>query len=274
MNKKIFLSNIRITAFLLFAFFLTNQANASVPATQSEELPSLKGKKILMVWGGWEGHQPRQVTEKIKPYLEEMGAVVTVSDSLGVYTNEELMSSVDLIIQSWTMGTISGEQEKGLLNAVRNGTGIAGVHGGLGDSFRNNTGYQYMVGGQWVAHPGNIINHTVEITNQDDPVTQGIGDFKIKSEQYYMHVDPNVKVLATTTFTGEYDDWIDGAVIPVVWKKTYGKGRVFYFSVGHEAKDFDHPQAKELLLRGIRWASGSKYLPKEEWMSPVYPGKK
>jgi uncharacterized protein len=262
-------------ATLVIIFLLSViQASAVATGAQPDDLPSLKGKKILMVWGGWANHEPRQFTEKIKPRLEELGANVTVSDSLGVYANEKLMASFDLIIQSWTMGQISGEQEKGLLNAVRNGAGIAGVHGGLGDSFRNNTGYQYMVGGQWVAHPGGIINHTVEITDQNDPVTRGIKDFKIKSEQYYMHVDPNVKVLATTSFTAEHDNWIDGAVMPVVWKKTYGKGRVFYLSVGHVASDFDIPEAMELLIRGIRWASGSKYLPQEDWVSPVYPGKK
>lgn len=273
MIKKFFSVSCSLTAVILLFLLSVSQATASVPSVQPDELPSLKGKKILMVWGGWKNHEPLQFTEKVKPRLEELGAIVTVSDSLGIYTNEKLMSSFDLIIQSWTMGQISGEQEKGLLNAVRNGAGIAGVHGGLGDSFRNNTGYQYMVGGQFVAHPGGIIDHTVEITNSNDPVTRGIKDFKIKSEQYYMHVDPNINVLATTTFTAEHDDWVDGAVMPVVWKKTFGKGRVFYFSVGHVAKDFDIPEAMEILIRGIRWASGSKYLPKEEWMSPVYPGK-
>jgi type 1 glutamine amidotransferase len=86
-------------------------------------------------------------------------------------------------------------------------------------------------------------------------------------------VDPNVKVLATTTFTGDHNSWIDGAVMPVAWKKYYGKGRVFYISVGHTPKDFDIPESMEILRRGIRWASGSKYEPYEKWMSPVYPTK-
>lgn len=262
----------KISFLFLFSLFVLNMKPA-VATTPPDELPSLKGKKILMVWGGWEGHEPKQFTYKLKEKLDEQGAIVTVSDSLGVYTNKELMSSVDLIIQAWTMGKISKEQEKGLLEAVKNGTGLAGVHGGLADSFRENTEYQYMVGGQWVAHPGGVIDYTVEITDKNDPVTKGINDFKMHSEQYYMHVDPNVKVLATTTFNADHNDWIDGAVIPVAWKKTYGKGRVFYLSVGHVAKDFDVPEAMEILVRGVKWASGSKYLPKEEWVSPVYPGK-
>lgn len=265
--------SLRIIGTALF-FFLTVLAQPSLAVKPArDDLPSLKGKKILMVWGGWEGHEPEQFTCKLKPVLEEEGAIVTVSDSLGVYTNKEMMSSVDLIIQAWTMGKISREQEKGLLEAVRNGAGLAGTHGGLGDSFRDNTEYQFMVGGQWVAHPGGVIDYSVQITDQKDPVTRGIKDFNVHSEQYYMHVDPNVKVLATTTFNGDHSDWTDGAVMPVVWKKTYGKGRVFYLSVGHVAKDFDIPEVMEILVRGVKWASGSKYLPKEEWLEPVYPQK-
>ena len=235
-----------------------------------EELPSLKGKKILMVYGGWEGHQPDKFTKKVADWLKAEGAEVQIFDSLGVYKDEKLMSSIDLIVPYWTMGKISKEEEAGLLKAVKNGVGIAGCHGGLGDSFRNNTEYQFMVGGQWVAHPGNQIVHSVQITDQEDPVTAGLSDFSLKTEQYYMHVDPNVKVLATTKFTDEHADWIGGAVMPVTWKKYYGKGRVFFCSLGHAPDVFDVEEAKAMLLRGIRWASGSKYLPKETWVSPVY----
>ena len=252
-------------------FLLVTTTGMAAKKSDANELPSLKGKKVLMVWGGWQGHHPKELTEKVLEFLKEEGAIVTVSDSLGVYTNKELMEEMDLIFQSWTMGKITKEQEKGLLEAVKNGAGIAGTHGGLGDSFRNNTEYQYMVGGQWVAHPGGVIDYTVQVTDKNDLVTQGLGEFKMHSEQYYMHVDPNVKVLATTTYSGEHGDWITGAVIPVVWKKTFGKGRVFYISVGHTPADFDVPEAWEILKRGMKWASGSKYLPNEDWVSPVYP---
>ena len=245
-----------------------------VTATVSSELPSLKNKKVLIVYGGWDGHKPDAFAKRMEAWLEKEGAILTISDSLGIYTDEALMAEVDLIVQYWTMGKITKEQEAGLLKAVRNGAGIAGCHGGLGDSFRDNTEYQYMVGGQWVAHPGGEIDYSVNIVNGDDPVTKGIEDFDIHTEQYYMHVDPNVKVLATTTFTGGQNDWIDRAVIPVVWKKYYGLGRVFYLSIGHSPDTFEVPEVWAMLARGVRWASGSKYLPKEEWMSPVYgPGR-
>ena len=112
-----------------------------------------------------------------------------------------------------------------------------------------------MVGGQWIAHPGNIIDYVVNITKYDNPIMEGIQDFRMHSEQYYMHIDPLNEVLATTTFSGEYAPWIAGSVVPVVWKKRYGAGRVFYSSLGHVRRDFDVPEVVEIMKRGMLWAS-------------------
>jgi type 1 glutamine amidotransferase len=238
-------------------------------STETQEKSVLNGKKVLFVWGGWMGHEPDKCRDIFVPWLQSEGAFVTVSDTLDAYVNTDL-KQMDLIIQTWTMGTITGPQEKALLEAVRSGVGIAGWHGGLGDSFRNNTEYQFMVGGQWVAHPGGVIDYRVNITDHTDPVTKDLADFDMHSEQYYMQVDPNVKVLATTTFSDKSAAWIGGNVVPVAWKKAYGKGRVFYSSLGHVAADYKVPQALEIQKRGIRWASLSKYEPMEKLSQPVY----
>ncbi|MGC9468430.1 MAG: ThuA domain-containing protein [Anaerolineae bacterium] len=212
-------------------------------------------KKALMVWGGWMGHEPDLCVDIFAPYLDSQGYEVTISDTLDIYLNKDLMMSLDLIVPLWTMGTITDAQESGLLEAVESGVGIGGWHGGMGDSFRNNVRYQFMVGGQWVAHPGGVIDYEVNITQPDDPLVAGLDDFKMHSEQYYMHVDPSNKVLATTTFSGEHCYWIEGTVMPVAWKRVYGKGRVFYASLGHVAADFDVPEAREIVQRGLLWAS-------------------
>jgi type 1 glutamine amidotransferase len=247
-----------------------NPISKKTNSHSSAPTPSLKGKKVLFVHGGWEGHDPILARDLFVPWMESEGAKVIISDSLGVYTNEALMDTLDLIVQIWTMGQISNEQEKGLLKAIKRGVGIAGWHGGLGDSFRNNVEYQFMVGGQWVSHPGGVINYMVNITDKNDPVTKGMKDFAMHSEQYYMHVDPNMKVLATTKFNADHADWINGNTIPVVWKKYYGKGRVFYSSLGHVNIDFKVYEVLEIQKRGIRWASESLYHPFEEWKKPIY----
>lgn len=211
--------------------------------------------RALMVHGGWQGHEPLACVEIFAPFLREQGFEVRISDALDVYLDEEYMRSLSLIVPVWTQGIITPEQETGLLDAVESGVGIAGWHGGMGDSFRDSVNYQFMVGGQWVAHPGNIIDYTVNITNHDDPITAGLSDFQMHSEQYYLHVDPSNDVLATTTFTGEHAPWIAGTVMPVVWKRMWGAGRVFYSSLGHVARDFDVPEAAEIVRRGMLWAA-------------------
>jgi uncharacterized protein len=212
-------------------------------------------KKALLVWGGWNGHEPKQCVDIFAPYLQSQGYDVEVSDTLDVYLDKAKMAALALVVPVWTMGTITHEQEVGLLEAVKNGVGIAGWHGGMGDSFRNNTEYQFMVGGQWVAHPGGVIDYTVNITNHTDPITAGLPDFKMHSEQYYMHTDPGNETLATTTFGGEHAAWIKGTVMPVVWKRAWGAGRVFYTSLGHVAKDFEVSEARTIVERGMLWAS-------------------
>jgi type 1 glutamine amidotransferase len=212
-------------------------------------------KSALLVYGGWDGHEPDKVAAFWGECLREKGYTTEISDTLDAYLDADKLSNLSLIVPIWTMGTIKPEQEKGLLNAIREGVGVAGWHGTMGDSFRNNTEYQFMVGGQWVAHPGGIIDYTVNITNHDDPITAGISDFPMHSEQYYMHVDPSNQVLATTTFNDQYAPWIAGTVMPVVWKRMWGKGRVFYSSLGHVRADFDVPEAREMMLRGMLWAS-------------------
>ncbi len=212
-------------------------------------------KSALMVWGGWDGHEPKQCVDIFAPFLQEQGYDVRVSDTLDVYTEKDYMQALSLVVPVWTMGSITGEQETGLLEAVRSGVGIAGWHGGMCDAFRQNTEYQFMTGGQWVAHPGGVIPYTVRITKADDPIVAGLGEFAMESEQYYMHTDPGNDVLATTTFSGEHCAWIAGTVMPVVWKRQWGAGRVFYTSLGHVAKDFDVPEARTIVQRGMLWAT-------------------
>jgi type 1 glutamine amidotransferase len=216
-------------------------------------------KSVLMVWGGWDGHEPKQCVDIFAPWLEKQGFDVEISNTLDSYLDEKNLNSKDLIVQAVTMSSEEEESPRlrGLCNAVRNGVGLTGWHGGLADSFRNSPEYQFMVGGQWVSHPGGKVEYKVNIIDHDDPITKGLSDFKMRSEQYYLHVDPLNKVLATTTYSGEHAAWIKGVVMPVVWKKMYGKGRVFYSSLGHSAGDFEVPEAQEITKRGMLWASGS-----------------
>lgn len=240
------------TVFIILFLFRAPLGSGAIVQEASKAI-----KKALIVWGGWEGHEPKKCVDIFAPWLKEQGFEVEISNTLDAYLDLEKLKKLDVIIQVYTQGTITPEQERNLEEAVKSGVGLAGWHGGLADSFRMNTEYQFMVGGQWVAHPGGIIDYEVNIVpeKKNDPIVRGLKDFRMHSEQYYMHVDPAVEVLATTTFSGKYAPWIEGVVMPVVWKKYYGQGRVFYCSLGHVAADFEVPEAREIVKRGILWAA-------------------
>ena len=211
-------------------------------------------RQALIVWGGWAGHEPEECAKVIRGILEEDGFEVRVESGTAALTDPSIRD-LSLIVPIVTMSKIEKDEVANLAAAIESGVGIAGYHGGAGDSFRDSVDYQFIIGGQWVAHPGNIIDYTVNITRPDNPIMEGIEDFSYTSEQYYMHVDPSNEVLATTTFTGDHAYWINGVVMPVVWKRHYGKGRVFYSSLGHQAKEFDVPQMKTIFRRGATWAA-------------------
>ncbi len=212
-------------------------------------------KKALIVWGGWDGHQPQQCAERYEAFLTEEGFDVTVSDSQKVYTDKDFMSSLSVICPMVTMSTIEREESEGLRAAVKSGVGIAGHHGGMGDSYRNDTEYQFMTGGQFICHPGGIIDYTVDCVD-NDPITEGIGSFQMHSEQYFMHVDPSNEVIATTVMNKrEEAPWVSGTVMPVAWKRMYDQGRVFYSALGHVNADFEVKEAWTIMKRGILWAA-------------------
>ncbi len=215
--------------------------------------------KALVVYGGWDGHQPKEVAAIYTELLEKHGFSVTVSDTLDAYATEDL-TTYRLIVPIWTMGTITPEQLNPLLAAVKGGVGIAGCHGGMCDSFRAETEYQFMTGGQWVSHPGdNGVNYTVDIRVPDHFITSGSPNmFTVVSEQYYMHVDPAVHVLATTRFPVADGPHVRNGVVdmPVVWTKWYGDGRVSYNGLGHDNAVVSQPEVLRLLERGCLWAAG------------------
>jgi type 1 glutamine amidotransferase len=211
-------------------------------------------REALIVWGGWSGHEPEQCAKIVADMLEGDGLKVCIETTTEAFANPAI-SELSLIVPIITMSKIEKKEVQNLTKAVAGGVGLAGFHGGMCDAFRESVEYQFMCGGQWVAHPGNVIDYRVDIVKPEDPICRGIGSFAYRSEQYYMHVDPTNEVLATTTFSGEHLPWIEGVVMPVAWKRRYGKGRVFYSSLGHVASEFEVPEMRTILHRGMLWAA-------------------
>ncbi|MEU4243914.1 ThuA domain-containing protein [Actinoplanes sp. NPDC026619] len=212
--------------------------------------------KALIVRGGWDGHQPVACTELFRAFLEKHGFAVQTAETLEVYADQSALADADLIVQCWTRGRLTAEQENGLVERVRAGAGFAGWHGGVLAVGYEASHYQYMVGGRFLNHPGGLIDYRVDITG-DHPITAGLSSFDVHTEQYYCHVDPTLDVLATTTFTGAHGaPETAGAVMPVAWIRRFGAGRVFVSTLGHAPADLELPPTRTLTERGLLWAAG------------------
>jgi uncharacterized protein len=214
----------------------------------------MAAKTALICWGGWEGHTPEKSAGVARDMLVAQGFEVRMEQGTAAFADPAI-HDLSLIVPMITMSAIEKPEVENLCAAVRGGVGLGGMHGLMCDSFRNETEYQFMTGGQWVSHPGNIIDYRVDVTRPDDAIMRGVASFAYRSEQYYMHIDPAIEVLATTTFDGTHCDWVKDVAMPVVWKKRYGNGRVFYSALGHTADEFAVPEMRTIFERGLVWAA-------------------
>jgi type 1 glutamine amidotransferase len=216
------------------------------------------GKRALVVRGGWEGHVPVPASDRYAQVLGESGFEVTLSDSLDSYLDEAQLAATDLVVQCWTMGTMSSRQADGLSRAVRSGTGFAGWHGGIIDAFRGEPLYSLVTGGQFVYHPRGFVTYQVRLVadRAEHPVLAGVEAFTITTEQYYVQVDPGIDVLAVTDFVADpaYPD-LAGVVMPVTWTRRWGRGRVFVTTIGHSVSDLEVPQVDAMIRAGMAWAA-------------------
>jgi type 1 glutamine amidotransferase len=229
-------------------------------------------RKALILRGGWEGHEPQKIAERFKNYLETENFEVSVADSLGVLQDLEGLKNLDLFIPVWTMcnADLPKPYFEPLAEAVGSGVGLAGCHGGMCDAFRNHVLWQFLTGANWVAHPGRDgIKYRVNIISKSNPLTEGIKDFEVCSEQYYLQVDPANEVLAVTRFpTVKWYHSANGEVdVPQVWTRKWGHGRVYYNALGHHNDVFDLPEAWEMMRRGLLWAAEGKRLAAEQGLS-------
>ncbi len=228
-------------------------------------------KRALIFQGGWDGHEPQLTSKRFASLLKKHGYEVTISDTLDCLADAEALKQLDLIVACWTMGEIDHQYVQNISAAVCAGVGLAGCHGGMCDAFRQDTEWQFMTGGQWVSHPGGDgITYTVNICHGSSPITEGLSDFEVCSEHYYLHIDPAIEVLATTRFPLVTYNHISNKPVdmPVCWTKFWGNGRVFYTSLGHHDDVFDtSPTAEVLMERGMVWAGEGKAFAEEHHLT-------
>jgi type 1 glutamine amidotransferase len=215
-------------------------------------------RRALVVRGGWEGHSPVEATEMFIPFLEKNNFVVDVHEGPAAYDDAEALLTTDLVLQCYTQGVATDQQVTNLATAVAAGTGLAGWHGGIVDSYRASPDYLHLTGGQWAAHPGDFVDYEVEVVPErsDHPIVSGLDRWKHHTEQYWCLTDELNDVLVTSRFeTADDTPWRTDVVVPAVWTRQWGHGRVFVSTIGHKLEDLDVPEVRMLTERGLLWAA-------------------
>lgn len=227
-------------------------------------------KRALVVRGGWEGHRPVESTDLFLPFLEQQGYEARIESSPAVYADADAMAGIDVIVQSVTMSTIEQVELDGLRRAVAGGAGLTGWHGGIADSFRASSDYLHLIGGQFATHPSkhpdevegepddNFLRYDVEITDlgHEHPITRGLPDFALETEQYWVLTDDLNDVLATTTHPAPpWHPWHRPVVSPVVWTRQWGRGRIAVATPGHSLDVLEEPHVRTIIERSILWVS-------------------
>jgi len=198
-------------------------------------------KSILIIWGGWQGHDPQGVAEKLANILTDHRYQVDVRSDLGVLINENL-KTYDVLIPIWSCGIASPIYIQPLLEAIESGLGLVTWHGGI--NWFDQADYYDLIGAYYLRDTP-VESYSVQL--EDHAFTKGLTDFDIKSETYYMLVNPMNTLLATTSCKGHR--------LPLMWTKTYGAGRVFYSSLAHDLDQLFMPDHLSILLRAIEWAA-------------------
>ena len=219
-------------------------------------------KKALFLAGGWEGHEPQETSRFISNEIEKYDIESDIINDLDILGEKNKLEKYDIILPVWTMGRIDDNNWNlkhskigNLQEVIYSGVGLAGWHGGMGDAFRDNTNYQFLVGSQFVCHPGDFVDYSVVIKDSKHEITRGLENFKVHSEQYFLHYDPSVEIVASTKLDNKYHEWIDGVEMPIAYTKKWGNGKIFYCSIGHHLKDFENLNVLQLISQGIIWAA-------------------
>ena len=144
------------------------------------------------------------------------------------------------------VGELSDAQENGLLNYIRAGGGFYGLHTAAA-SFRESEPYHAMLNGFFNGHSP-YMDFTVNISDSEHPITQGLEDFDAKDELYYLkHIPDNSHHLMYA-----YDETKDETHV-MAFHHNYGEGTVFYFALGHDMAVLENSSFQEVIRRGVLW---------------------
>jgi len=206
------------------------------------------GEKIRLFFLQGGGHDWKGNFAILQKVLEATGDFeITASTDLDELKAENIKKYDVVLFYGSGNNFKSPEQEKGLLDFVRNGGGWAGIHS-ASDSFKKSDAYWQMLGGRFAGHGGG--KYWVRIVDKEHPITKGLEDFQNQGEtyrhRYYKGFTPHSLVKIDR---GKEQQSMG-------WCHQYGKGRVFYCALGHGRAAWSNPGFQRFVVRGLYWAAG------------------
>jgi type 1 glutamine amidotransferase len=227
--------------------------------------------RVLLLMGGPEYHnKPLHYAELAGILAGEGKADLRITDDLDILTSSSL-TDYQVIANYSTYLLPSEEQARALLGAVEAGAGFLGLHAAAA-TFWNSAPYLTMLGSRFLRH-GPFRKFTVTIVDRAHPITAGIEDFAVDDELY--EVGGKISDFAAVAAAisrgrprSELGQLGDGPLQPdthllasaeghpMLYVKSFGRGRVHYNALGHDNLALGHPSYRRLLLQGLAWVTG------------------
>lgn len=155
---------------------------------------------------------------------------------------------------------IDEQQKADLLTFVRDdGRGFVGAHTAL-TAFDGWPAFGELLGGRYDGHPWNDTTGTIVNEGSDFPATKHFPKTFVFADEFYQpkaFSRANARVLLhldLSKMPPHPDLHVSGGDFAIAWAKTYGKGRVFYSSLGHDAATWDNRDVGQMYLEAIKWA--------------------
>jgi type 1 glutamine amidotransferase len=247
-------------------------ASAATRAAAPEPKTSNGPVKVLIITGDTvSAHNWKATTGELTKILEKGDkAKVTVTTTPAKDLNDENLAKYDVLLLNYKDTAAGGPDTKwsdankeAFLKAVREGKGLVVFHHASG-SFTNPNWdeFEKAVAGGWRSKgfhgPPHVFN--VKKTEAKHPISEGMSaQFEHKIDELYQNsvMVPGNIVLATA-YSDKGKPRGTGLDEPVIWVNTYGRGRVYENSMGHDVEAMSDPEFQEWMRRGVIWAGTGK----------------
>jgi len=243
---------------------MTRRLALAAVALAAFGLSAQGGEKIKLFFLQGGGHDWKGNFAILQPILEKTGDFeISASNDMDELKADSIKKYNLILFYGSGLNFKNPEQEKGLIEFVKGGGAFAGIHSAT-DSFKNSEAYWQMIGGRFKGHGGG--KFWTRIVDKEHAITKGLEDFEIQDETYSHNYAKGFEPHSLVKIDRGAEQQSMG------WCHEFGKGRVFYTSLGHGREAWVNPHFQRLAVRGLYWAVGRE--PKDPQAPEPEPARK